>query len=254
MAVRNPVNSLAKPHAAPGNSANSSTPRRRIRSFVRREGRLTEGQQRALDTAWPVYGIEPVQQVNVDELFGRMAPLTLEIGFGNGVSLAAMAEAAPEINFLGIEVHRPGVGHLLYQLQQKQIKNIRVWCHDAVEILSHQIADSSLDRVLLFFPDPWPKRKHHKRRLIQDDFTTLIAQKLKPGGHLHMATDWRDYAKHIQKTLDANPLFLSLAAPGQFAARPDYRPETRFETRGKRLGHAVYDLIYQRIGNPSTGC
>lgn len=229
------------------NAMNSTPPLRRIRSFVRRQGRLTEGQQRSLDTLWPVYGIEPDQPVDFDALFARTAPLTLEIGFGNGASLVNMAAAAPEINFLGIEVHRPGVGHLLYELQQRQISNVRVWCHDAVEILTRRIADHCLDRVLLFFPDPWHKRKHHKRRLVQDDFVALLARKLKPGGLLHMATDWQDYAIHMLKIVEANPEFQNLAGKGGYAERPAERPETRFETRGKRLGHRVQDLLFQRI-------
>ncbi len=225
----------------------SNPPLRRIRSYVRRVGRLTEGQQRALDQLWSVYGLKSDYSIDINSIFDRTAPLTLEIGFGNGTSLAAMAEAAPSINFLGIEVHRPGVGHLLYELQKRQLSNVRVWCHDAVEILSHQIPDQSLDRVLLFFPDPWPKRKHHKRRLIQDDFVTLLGHKLKPGGRLHLATDWDHYAKHMLKTLDSSPLFRNLAGASHYSGRPEYRPETRFEARGKRLGHTVRDLLFERI-------
>ncbi|MEE9423035.1 MAG: tRNA (guanosine(46)-N7)-methyltransferase TrmB [Gammaproteobacteria bacterium] len=225
----------------------SNPPLRRIRSFVRRVGRLTEGQQRALDQLWSVYGLKSDCCLDINSIFDRAAPLTLEIGFGSGTSLAAMAEAAPDINFLGIEVHRPGVGHLLYELQKRQLSNVRVWCHDAVEILACQIPDQSLDRVLLFFPDPWPKRKHHKRRLIQADFVTLLGHKLKPGGQLHLATDWDHYAKHMLKTLDSSPLFRNLAGASQYTSRPEYRPETRFEARGKRLGHTVRDLLFERI-------
>ena len=225
----------------------SSPPERRIRSFARRQGRLTEGQQRALDQLWPVFGIEPDQSLDLEALFGRVAPLTLEIGFGNGESLASMAEATPELNFLGIEVHRPGVGHLLYELQRRQIDNVRVWRHDAVDILTSQLPDQCLDRVLVFFPDPWPKRKHHKRRLIRDEFVVLLAKKLKPGGLLHLATDWDHYARHMLNTLEASPVFHNLAGPGQFAERPACRPETRFEARGRQLGHRVRDMLFQRV-------
>lgn len=225
----------------------SSPPQRHIRSFARRQGRQTEGQQRALDQLWPVFGIEPATPLDLAALFGRAAPLTLEIGFGNGESLIHMAEAAPELNFLGIEVHRPGVGHLLYELQRRYIDNVRVWRHDAVDILASQLPDHSLDRVLLFFPDPWPKRKHHKRRLIRDEFVTLLAQKLKPGGLLHLATDWDHYARHMLKILEDSPLFHNLAGDGQYAERPAWRPETRFEARGRRLGHQVRDMLFQRV-------
>lgn len=225
---------------------NTDIAQRRIRSFVRREGRMTEAQQRALENLWPRYGIEFGRPQTPESLFDRSATVSLEIGFGNGASLASMAAAEPDGNFLGIEVHRPGVGQLLQTLDARQIQNVRVWCHDAVEVLGSQIEDQTLDRVLLFFPDPWPKRKHHKRRLVQVDFVTLLARKLKPGGLLHMATDWQDYAAQMLTTLEACALYTNQAGPGHYAERPDYRPETRFEARGKRLGHGVRDLIFRR--------
>ncbi len=220
---------------------------RRIRSFVRREGRLTKAQQRALEAYFPRYGftldegaLEPA------DLFGREAPVTLEIGFGNGDALLAMAEAAPENNFLGIEVHRPGVGHLLQEVARRSLENIRVSRDDAVEVLERQIPDASLDRVCLFFPDPWPKKRHHKRRIVQPDFVQLVRRKLKAGGEFHLATDWEDYAWHMRQVLDAAEGFENVAGPAGFVPRPSARPRTRFEARGERLGHGVWDLLYRR--------
>lgn len=219
---------------------------RRIRSFVRREGRLTPGQQTALDRLWPQYGLEPDEPMRASQHFGRAAPLTLEIGFGNGESLATMAAAAPDMDFIGIEVHRPGVGHLLKLIEQQQLENLRLYNHDAVEILNTCIPDNSLNRVLLFFPDPWHKTRHHKRRIVQPDFVNLVARKLQPGGHFHMATDWQHYAEQMRDVMDASTAFISQAAPGQYAERPAYRPTTKFEKRGLRLGHGVWDLVYRR--------
>lgn len=219
---------------------------RRIRSFVRREGRLTPGQQKALDTLWPRYGLSPERRLDWVDVFGRRAPVTLEIGFGNGDSLAEMAAQEPAIDFVGIEVHRPGVGHLLNRIEQRELSNVRIYCHDAVEVLSHCIDDRSLDRVLLFFPDPWPKKKHHKRRILQPDFIRLVACKLKPGGRFHMATDWQPYAEHMMATMQASLLFTNAAGKDRYSPRPAYRPVTKFEQRGQRLGHGVRDLIFQR--------
>ena len=219
---------------------------RRIRSFVRREGRLTPAQQRALDELWSTYGLEPDRRLEAAAVFGRRAPLTLEIGFGNGASLAELALAEPGTDFIGIEVHRPGVGRLLKELQQRDIHNVRVFCHDAIEVLESAIADASLDRVLLFFPDPWPKKKHHKRRIVQPAFVALLARKLKPGGLLHMATDWEPYAEHMRQVMRASPDFTNAGDSDGYVQRPAWRPLTRFENRGRRLGHEVRDLLYRR--------
>jgi len=217
-----------------------------VRSFVRREGRLTPGQQRALEQLWPKYGLPADQPLDPQQTFGRVAPVTLEIGFGNGASLAEMAAAAPDSDFIGIEVHRPGVGRLLMELERRAVHNVRVFCHDAIEVLEQGIADASLDRVLLFFPDPWPKKKHHKRRILQPAFAALVARKLKAGGLFHMATDWEPYARHMLEVMDAASAFVNCSGKGRYAARPDYRPVTRFERRGQRLGHGVWDLLYRR--------
>jgi len=220
---------------------------RRIRSFVRRQGRLTPGQRRALESLWSKYGLSVEHELKPAELFGRSAPVILEIGFGNGASLAEMAANEPGSDFIGIEVHRPGVGHLLRKLEERGLGNVRVLCHDAVEILEQKIADGCLHRVLLFFPDPWPKKKHHKRRLVQPEFVALVARKLKTGGHFHMATDWPPYAEHMLEVMESSQDFINCRGKGQYSDRPAYRPVTKFEKRGQRLGHAVWDLVYRRI-------
>jgi tRNA (guanine-N7-)-methyltransferase len=218
---------------------------RHVLSFVRREGRLTSGQQRALDTLWDRYGVDASPGLlDLDKLFRRRAPRILEIGFGNGESLATMAQARSDADFLGIEVHRPGVGHLLMRIESLGLSNLRVLCVDAVEVLARQLPDASLNRIQVFFPDPWPKHRHHKRRLIQPDFVALLARKLKPGAHLHLATDWEAYALHMLAVLEAAEGFVNTAS--KFAERPDYRPLTKFERRGLSLGHAVWDLLFQR--------
>jgi len=219
---------------------------RRIRSFVRREGRLTPGQQRALDELWPRYGLDFDATPDFCDSSNQPAPITLEIGFGNGDSLAQMAVADPDSLYIGIEVHRPGVGRLLKTLDEQNIDNVRVYCHDAVEVLEQKIPDGALDRVLLFFPDPWHKKKHHKRRIVQPAFVSLVARKLRAGGHFHMATDWEPYAGHMLEVMQASPAFINTSPSGDFVERPDYRPITKFEQRGHRLGHGVYDLIFQR--------
>ena len=224
-------------------------PQRRIRSFVRREGRLTAGQRRALEVLWPLYGIDSLEPLDLEREFGRMAPRTLEIGFGNGDSLAQMAEAAPEQDFLGIEVHRPGIGHLLQEVEARGLRNVRVMNRDAVEVLEGQILPASLDRVLLFFPDPWHKKKHHKRRILQPRFIALLARALRPGGRFHMATDWQDYAEHMRAEMEQAAGFRNVAGPGRYAEKPAYRPTTKFERRGQRLGHGVWDLIYEKPGS-----
>ncbi|MGB5305282.1 MAG: tRNA (guanosine(46)-N7)-methyltransferase TrmB [Gammaproteobacteria bacterium] len=226
---------------------NNESHRRTIRSFVRREGRITRGQQRALDELWPKYGIAPDEFVDLDSLFGRSAPRTLEIGFGNGEALAEMAGHQPEHDFIGIEVHRPGVGHLLQLLDQRGIDNVRIYRADAVQVLKQCLPDHSIDRVLLFFPDPWHKKRHHKRRIVQPDFIRLLGKKLKPGGILHMATDWEDYAEHMLAVIQASDAFRNCAGPGHYSPAPEYRPVTKFEQRGRRLGHGIWDLVFERL-------
>ncbi len=226
----------------------TKTHRRTIRSFVKREGRLTSGQQNALDTQWPLFGIDYSETaLNLTELFGREADTVLEIGFGNGDSLWQMAMANPGRNYLGIEVHRPGVGHLLHLVDDSGCTNIRVSNHDAVEVLEHQIPDNSLSRLQLFFPDPWHKKKHHKRRIVQNTFIQLVAKKLKPGGVFHLATDWENYAEHMLEVLNHSSAFKNLSSDGDFVPRPDERPITKFETRGHRLGHGVWDLMFEKV-------
>jgi tRNA (guanine-N7-)-methyltransferase len=216
-----------------------------IRSFVRREGRFTRGQRRAIDTLWERYGVNPAPRLlDLDKLFGRCAPHVLEIGFGNGESLAAMAQAHPQADFLGIEVHRPGIGHLLMRIEALGLSNLRVICADAVEVIQYRLPDTHLDRVQVFFPDPWPKQRHHKRRLIQPAFLELLAPKLKPGGYLHLATDWEDYALYMLKVLEASKDFVNAASA--FAPHPYYRPLTKFEQQGLSLGHNIWDLLFQR--------
>lgn len=222
-------------------------PLRKIRSFVRREGRITAGQQRALQALWPRYGLNADAPLQMATIFGRHAPCILEIGFGNGDALAAMAEQQPQCDFIGIEVHRPGVGRLLQQLEARGIGNVRVMREDAVQILNTCIADNSLDRLLLFFPDPWHKKRHHKRRIVQPDFIELLSRKIRPGGCLHMATDWEDYARHMLEVMGQSPAFRNCAGAGNYSPRPDYRPVTKFEQRGQRLGHGVWDLVFERV-------
>ncbi len=226
---------------------NSDTPyRREIKSFVRREGRCTPAQERALNELLPKFGIDyqADHQLNFTELFANDNPVWLEIGFGMGHSLAHMAASMPDINFIGIEVHRPGVGSLLNQVQQLGLTNIRVMSHDAVEVLKHMITPHSLARVLLFFPDPWHKTKHHKRRIVQVPFLELLHSRLKADGVFHSATDWRPYAEWMLEMMDAFPHFTNSAEQGNYSIKPSYRPETKFERRGQCLGHGVWDLLY----------
>jgi tRNA (guanine-N7-)-methyltransferase len=217
---------------------------RRIRSFVLRQGRMTSAQQSGLELL-PQKGLSREQGVlNCENVFGRNAPIVLEIGFGMGTSLLQMAQAAPEKNFIGIEVHRPGVGKLLHDMADAGIENIRVYCDDAVDVLQQCIADNSLAAVQIFFPDPWHKTRHHKRRLIQPEFVQLLHNKLQLGGKLHIATDWQDYAEHILAVMQAAPNFRNCGQ--DFASRPEYRPKTKFEQRGERLGHGVWDIIFEK--------
>lgn len=221
---------------------------RRIRSFVRREGRLTKGQERALAELWPVMGVEFVpQQLDLVALFGRQAPVVLEIGFGMGASLVEMAKAAPELNFIGIEVHRPGVGACLSAAEEAGLSNLRLFCHDAVEVLEQMLPDESIDTLQLFFPDPWHKSRHHKRRIVQPAFVQMLRPKLKQGGLFHMATDWQNYAEHMLEVMSQAEGFENTSEFGDYVPRPDQRPLTKFERRGHRLGHGVWDLIFKRI-------
>lgn len=223
-------------------------PLRTIRSFVRRQGRMTVMQERALADHWHRYGLEAEGgMLDLDVLFGRTAPRVLEIGFGMGDSVADMALKQPEQDYIGIEVHRPGVGRLMGKLAGQGSDNVRLFCHDAIEILNQRIPDESLDRVLLFFPDPWHKSRHHKRRIVQAGFVELIRTKLKPGGIFHMATDWEDYALWMMAVMSAAPGYENLAGPGNYAERPDYRILTKFEKRGHRLGHGIWDLMFKRV-------
>jgi tRNA (guanine-N7-)-methyltransferase len=222
---------------------------RPIRSFVMRAGRMTVAQSRALEQLWPGYGVEfSPRLLSLDELFGRAAPRTLEIGFGNGEHLAALAAAHPECDYFGVEVHRPGVGHLLLLAATNNLANVRVSTHDAVEVLREQIEPASLDEVLVLFPDPWHKKRHHKRRLIQPPFVELIASRMKPGGMFRLATDWEEYALQMLEVLGAaSALFKNESAAGDWMPRPDERAPTRFEKRGARLGHGVWDLAFRRL-------
>ena len=220
---------------------------RRIRSFVRREGRMTRAQQRAFTALWERFGVG-AGAVPLDPtiLFGRRAPLVLEIGFGDGESLATMASTDKAVNYLGLEVHRPGIGHLLLRAEALALTNLRVMCADAMEVLEQQVPDGCLDRVQIFFPDPWPKVRHHKRRLIQPPFVTLLVHTLKSEGQLHIATDCEDYARSILNVLNATPELTNRAAGNGFMPRPAYRLPTKFERRGWRLGHQVWDVLFAR--------
>jgi tRNA (guanine-N7-)-methyltransferase len=212
---------------------------RSIRSFVTRSGRITEAQQRALQLLWPRYGIEfQAAPLDLAAVFGRTAPRIVEI---------ALAAAHRDRDYLGIEVHRSGVGRLLLAAEDQALANVRVICHDAVEVLEHQIPQQSLDEVLILFPDPWPKKRHHKRRLIQPPFLELLTTRLKPMGLLKLATDWQPYAEHMLEVVTSCPLLRNQSADQAFVARPEERAPTRFEKRGERLGHGVWDLCLQRI-------
>ncbi|KOC89692.1 tRNA (guanosine(46)-N7)-methyltransferase TrmB [Winslowiella iniecta] len=221
---------------------------RRIRSFVRRQGRLTKGQQHALDNYWPVMGVE-YQALPVDlvDLFGREGPVVLEIGFGMGASLVTMAGNNPQQNFLGIEVHSPGVGACLGSAHEAGVDNLRVMCHDAVEVLENMIPDNSLRMVQLFFPDPWHKARHNKRRIVQVPFAELVMRKLKLGGTFHMATDWESYAEHMLDVMSSIEGYQNQSADNTYVPRPESRPLTKFEQRGQRLGHGVWDLMFERV-------
>jgi tRNA (guanine-N7-)-methyltransferase len=238
---------MTKPlHAGPETDESpSDTPRRTIRSFVLRAGRMGTGQQRALETLGPRF-VLPFARAPIDpaEVFGRKAPLVLEIGFGMGAATAEIAAARPDTDFLGVEVHTPGVGALLKLIGDAGLSNLRIVQHDAVEVLEHMIAPGSLAGVHIFFPDPWHKKKHNKRRLIQPGFVNKLVTRLAPGGYLHCATDWQPYAEQMLEVLTAEPA-LANTADG-YAPKPDYRPLTKFENRGLKLGRGVWDLVFTR--------
>jgi tRNA (guanine-N7-)-methyltransferase len=220
---------------------------RRIRSFVLRAGRTTPAQERALNELWPQYGIDlPQAALDLNAAFGRSAPRCLEIGFGVGEVIGSLAETNPHVDYLGIEVHRAGVGRLLLRAQHSALNNLRVICHDAVDVLRDHIEDGQFDEVLVFFPDPWHKKRHHKRRLIEAPFVSLAAAKLRPAGILRLATDWQAYAEQMLAVCNANAALRSLSPDLTYVARPGFRPPTRFERRGARLGHGVWDLAYAK--------
>jgi tRNA (guanine-N7-)-methyltransferase len=219
--------------------------RHTIRSFVLRAGRMGSGQQKALDELGPRYVLPYAPaELNLEAAFQRHAETILEIGFGMGGATADIADAHPDKNYLGIEVHTPGVGALLKQIGERKLSNLRIIQHDAVEVLRHMIADASLDGIHIYFPDPWHKSRHHKRRLIQPGFVAMLVQKLKAGGYLHLATDWENYAEQMLEVLAAEPTLVNSA--DSYSPRPEYRPLTKFEQRGLRLGHGVWDLVFRR--------
>lgn len=221
--------------------------KRRIRSFVLRQGRFTDAQQRAFDAQWPRYGIDfSGTPQDFDALFGRQAPRILEIGFGNGEALRFSANLDPARDHIGIEVHAPGVGRLLNALAADNLSNVRLYHHDAVEVLEQEIADGSLDEIRIYFPDPWHKKRHNKRRLVSPEFARLLVRKLAPNGRLHLATDWPAYAEHMWDVLDETAGLVNTAGPRGHIPRPVWRPQTHFETRGQRLGHPVFDMLYAR--------
>ncbi len=218
---------------------------RHIRSYVLRQGRMSVAQTRAYETLLAQYALPYSEQpMDLEAAFGRSAPKTLEIGFGMGETTASIAHAHPEVDYLGIEVHSPGVGSLLKQIGELDLRNVRIVQHDAVEVSQHMLVPGSLDAIHVFFPDPWPKKRHHKRRLIQPPFVALLASRLKTGGYVHLATDWHEYAEQMLEVLRGEPLLTNTAEA--YAPRPDYRPLTKFEQRGLRLGHGVWDLVFRR--------
>ncbi len=226
---------------------NSGKQHRPIRSYVRREGRMTPAQSRALVELWPHFGLDAGETVQITQVFGRLVPTIVEIGFGNGDALLQMAAENPDKNYIGIDTHRPGAGRLLLRLAKDNVTNVRVMCEDAKEVFGQCVTPSSIDSVLIFFPDPWHKKRHHKRRLIQPDFVRLIVHALKPGGRLHVATDWQDYAEHIMQVLTDEPALKNCVGNKKCSPRPDYRPLTKYEQRGQALGHDVWDLIFEKV-------
>lgn len=222
----------------------------RIKSFVRREGRMTRAQQRAFATLWKQFGVDlSFSSLDVEKLFGRYAPLTLEIGFGDGEALLALCEAHPEMDFLGVEVYRPGIGHLLLRAAERELRNLRIISADIVEIMDRYLSDRTLDRIHIFFPDPWPKSRHHKRRLIQPAFAALMVQKMKILGQLHIATDCESYAHSILETLATLPALENLASDHKFMPSTLHRPLTKFEQRARQSGHSVWEIRFKKMTN-----
>jgi tRNA (guanine-N7-)-methyltransferase len=240
---------MTAPHVPQAKPFTVEEGNRRIRSFVLRQGRFTDAQQRAFDELWPRYGLDYTgAPLDFDVAFGRSAPRILEIGFGNGEALRFACANDPARDYIGIEVHAPGVGRLLNALAADDANNVKIYHHDAVEVLENEIADGALREVRIYFPDPWHKARHHKRRLVQPAFANLLVRKLAPGGLLHLATDWEGYAEHMWDVLDATPGLANRAGRRGHVPRPDWRPETHFEKRGLKLGHGVHDLVYDRTG------
>jgi tRNA (guanine-N7-)-methyltransferase len=229
----------------------TNKPLRIVRSFVLRQGRETPSQKRAFEQYWAKYGLDySGKNINLIDVFNKPAETVVEIGFGNAEQLLFSAAQEPDKNFIGIEVHAPGVGRALNGIAQQNLNNVRLYQHDAVEVLRHEIADSSLTEVRIFFPDPWHKKRHHKRRIIQPEFLKLICSKLKIGGLLHLASDWQEYVEHMWDICDNEPMLLNTEGPRGFIPRPTWRRQTHFETRGQKLGHGVWDLLYVRQGTP----
>jgi len=239
---------------APPKPFTATEGRREIRSFVLRQGRFTPAQQRAFDDAWPKFGLDyQGTPRDFDAAFGRSAPRIVEIGFGNGAALRHSVQLDPARDHIGIEVHAPGVGRVLNALAEDGNGNVRVYHHDAVEVLEHEIADGALDEIRIYFPDPWHKKRHNKRRLVKPEFAALLVRKLSPDGRLHLATDWADYAEQMWDVLDATPGLRNRSGPRGHVPRPPWRPQTHFETRGQKLGHGVWDLLYDRVAEDAAG-
>lgn len=228
-------------------TSDDDRPRRAIRSFVQRAGRTTRAQQRALDALWPRLGVDAGDtRLDFEALFGRRAPVVMEIGMGDGETLLELASRSPGADFIGVEVHRPGLGHCLLGIEARGLSNVRLVAQDAVEVLQSRITDGSLDEVLLYFPDPWPKKRHHKRRIVQPAFLELVARRLRAGGAFRLATDWAPYAAHMQDAVAGCAAFTPACTAGARVARPAQRPLTRFERRGEKLGHEVFDFEYRK--------
>ena len=230
-------------------SPDDTAPRgRTIRSFVRRAGRMTESQRKALDGLWPKYGLEYADTpLDFTALFGRDAKRTLEIGFGNGDTLVQQTSEHPDTDFIGIEVHEPGIGHCLIAARHAGVENLRLIARDAIEVLQQQVAANALDRIILYFPDPWPKKRHHKRRIVQPPFLDLCADRLKPGASLHVATDWANYAEHIDTVTSTSTRFETVERREHDGDQPLDRPRTKFEQRGLRKGHRIWDWRFERL-------
>ena len=235
-------------HPPPAVMNETTTRKRTIRSFVRRAGRITPSQQRAFETLWPVYGVEyGAELLAFDHVFGRSAPVVLEIGFGNGETLVEQAAANPDKDFIGIEVHEPGIGHCMLKAKEAGVTNLRLINHDAIEVLTQQVPHGSLSRLNLYFPDPWPKKRHHKRRIIAPPFLALVADRLADDGTLNVATDWANYAEHIDEILSQSNRFTCVERREHDGEQPLDRPQTKFERRGLRKGHRICDWCFQKI-------